>query len=95
MTGDERPAPRALKVIPITVGTARPTGKDREQLRAAVVQVIHHLVLKAVPAAERSRYFDLARGVIEEAGWGLDELLTAAEPGPAQDELFRLLALAG
>jgi hypothetical protein len=60
-----------------------------------VVQVIHHLVIEAVPASARSRYFDAARGTLDEAGWGLDELLAAAVPGPAQDELFGLLGLAG
>ena len=40
------------------------------------------------------RYFDLARGTLDEAGWGLDELPTAAVPGPAQDNLFSLLGLA-
>lgn len=94
MTSDEQLPQRGLKVIPIAVGTARPTGQDREQLREAVVQVIHHLVVEAVPATSRSRYFDLARGVLDEAGWGLDELLTAAVAGPAQDKLFDLLGLA-
>jgi hypothetical protein len=95
VSGDRPPARRALKVIPISAGTARPTGRDREQLREAVVQVIHHLVIKAVPAASRSPYFDVARGVLDEAGWGLDELLTAAVPGPDRDTLFGLLGLAG
>ncbi|HEV7899566.1 MAG TPA: hypothetical protein VGP31_17170 [Planosporangium sp.] len=34
--------------------TAGPPGSDREQLREAVVQVTHHLVIEAVPAASRS-----------------------------------------
>jgi hypothetical protein len=92
VTGDGQQPRRGPKVIPLTVRAARPA--DRGQLREAVVQVIHHLVIESVPPASRSRYFDVAGGILDEAGWGLDELLAAAVPGPARDALFRELGLA-
>ena len=63
-------------------------------LRAAVIQVVGHLVERAVPAAQRVPLFDQARDLLDEAGWGLDELAEAAGPGPAQDALLRTLGLA-
>ena len=62
-------------------------------LRAAVIQVVGHLVERAVPAAQRVPLFDQARDLLDEAGWGLDELAEAAGPGPAQDALLRALGL--
>ena len=56
-------------------------------LREAVTQVVRHLVVRAVPVSQRVPLF-------EQAGWGLDELVDAAEPGPAQDDLMRALGLA-
>jgi hypothetical protein len=63
-------------------------------LRAAVIQVVGHLVERAVPPAQRVPLFDQARDLLDEAGWGLDELVAAAEPGPARDTLLRTLGLA-
>lgn len=85
---DDRP----LRLLPLSVGPARSAGKAA--LRAAVVEVIGHLVEEAVPPERRSAAFEQARGLLEEAGWGLDELLAAAEEGPARRELFRVLGLA-
>ena len=62
-------------------------------LRAAVIQVVRHLVLRTVPASQRVPLFDQATGLLDEAGWGLDELVTAAEPGPGQDALLQALGL--
>jgi len=62
-------------------------------LRAAVVQVVGHLVERAVPAAQRVPLFDQARDLLDEAGWGLDELAEAAGPGAAQDTLLGTLGL--
>jgi hypothetical protein len=46
-----------------------------------------------VPASQRVPLFDQATGLLDEAGWGLDELVAAAEPGPAQDTLLQALGL--
>ena len=62
-------------------------------MREAVVEVVGHLVLKAVPPAERSPLFDQAQDLLTEAGWGLDELFEAAHDGPARHDLFRVLGL--
>lgn len=90
--GEYLPKP-GMKIIPLTVGRAAPVGERREALRHAVTQVVRHLVIEAVPDDERSVYFEQARSLLDEAGWGLDELLTAADEGPAQEELFRVLGL--
>ena len=37
--------------------------------------------------------FDQALDLLDEAGWGLDELVAAVRPGPAQDALLRTLGL--
>ena len=63
-------------------------------LREAVIQVVRHLVVQAVPSAQRVPLFEQATGLLDEAGWGLDELVAAAEPGPAQETLLRTLGLA-
>jgi hypothetical protein len=62
-------------------------------LRAAVLQVVSHLVARAVPPAERVPLFDQAEDLLDEAGWGLDELTGALERGPAQDALLSALGL--
>ena len=62
-------------------------------LREAVIQVVRHLVVRAVPVSQRVPLFEQAAGLLDEAGWGLDELVAAAEPGPAQDNLLRTLGL--
>jgi hypothetical protein len=81
------------KIIPLSPGPAMSSGERREAMRAAVVQVIHHLVVEAVPVSRRLPYFDQARGMLDEAGWGLDELLTATEEGPAREELFAIIGV--
>jgi hypothetical protein len=79
------------KIIPLTV---RSTGsRDPAAMKAAVVQVVRHLVLEKVPAGRRSPLFDQARALLDEAGWGLDELVAAAEDGPARQRLFSAIGL--
>ncbi len=89
----ELPRPPA-RIIPLTPGISRGAGERRVLLRAAVIQVVRHLVVQAVPPSRRVPLFEQAAGLLDEAGWGLDELVTAAEPGPAQDGLLRALGLA-
>ncbi|HZR51804.1 MAG TPA: hypothetical protein VFB06_20105 [Streptosporangiaceae bacterium] len=81
------------KIIPLMPGIARGAGDRRVALRAAVIQVVGHLVLETVPPSRRLPLFDQARDVLDEAGWGLDELVEAASPGPAQDALLTALGL--
>jgi hypothetical protein len=90
--GHVAPGPGA-RIIPLLPGVARPAGERRAQLRAAVIEVIGHLVLRAVPAEQRSPLFDQAAGLLEEAGWGLDELYAATADGPERAALFRALGL--
>ena len=80
------------RIIPLFPGVSR-TGERRDMLRAAVIQVVGHLVERAVPPAQRDPLFEAAMDLLDEAGWGLDELAGAASPGPAQDELLRILGL--
>lgn len=87
------PEPPAGKIIPLLPGIARGAGDRRVALRAAVIQVVGHLVLEAVPPSRRLPLFDQAKDILDEAGWGLDELVGAARPGPAQDSLFAALGL--
>ena len=87
------PEPGSRTIIPLLPGVARPRGERRVLMRAAVLEVIGHLVLKAVPAEERSPLFDQARDLLTEAGWGLGELFEAAQDGPARHDLFRALGL--
>ena len=81
------------KIIPLMPGISRGGGERLAMLRAAVIQVVQHLVLRAVPPAQRVPLFDQAAGLLDEAGWGLDELADAAGPGAAQDGLLRILGL--
>jgi hypothetical protein len=90
--GQLTPGPGA-KIIPLMPGVARPTGGRRELLREAVIQVVGHLVIKAVPTEQRSPLFDQAAELLDEAGWGLDELYAAASEGPEQSALFQALGL--
>jgi hypothetical protein len=90
--GQLTPGPGA-KIIPLMPGVARPAGGRREQLRAAVLQVVSHLVIQNVPADQRSPLFDQAAELLDEAGWGLDELYAAASDGPERSALFRALGL--
>ena len=85
--------PPSGKIIPIMPGVSRAAGERRAMLREAVIQVVRHLVVRTVPADRRLPLFDQATGLLDEAGWGLDELVTAADPGPAQDMLLRTLGL--
>jgi hypothetical protein len=85
--------PGAGRIIPLMPGVARPRGERQVLMREAVVEVIRHLVLAAVPQEQRSPLFDQARDLLGEAGWGLDELFEAAEEGPARHALFRALGL--
>jgi len=87
------PEPGPRTIIPLMPGVARPRGERRALMREAVVQVVGHLVLEAVPPAQRSPLFDQARDLLTEAGWGLDELFEAVHDGPAQRDLFRVLGL--
>jgi hypothetical protein len=92
----ERPAPPPPlegKIIPLMPGIARSSSQRRVLLREAVVQVVCHLVLCSVPPSSRVPLFGQAMGLLDEAGWGLDELAGATEPGPTQDELLRILSL--
>lgn len=90
----ERPGPPPSgKIIPLIPGIARGSGDRRAMLRDAVFQVVDHLVLRAVPPSRRLPLFDQAMSLLDEAGWGLDELARAVEPGPAQDELLEALGL--
>jgi hypothetical protein len=86
-------SPGSRTIIPLMPGVARPRGERRVLMREAVIEVVHHLVLKTVPPQERSPLFDQARDLLTEAGWGLDELFEAAEEGPARSALFRALGL--
>ncbi len=88
--GHVAPGPNA-RIIPLQPGIARPTGERRAQMQDAVVQVVHHLVLEAVPPGARSALFDQASDLLDLAGWGLDELYAASREGPARDELMRRL----
>ncbi|MBV9379652.1 MAG: hypothetical protein JOY82_21565 [Streptosporangiaceae bacterium] len=80
-------------MIPLLPGVARGTGDRRALLRTAVLQVVSHLVERAVPPAQRVPLFDQAKDLLDEAGWGLGELAGALEPGPAQDALLSALGL--
>jgi hypothetical protein len=89
--GTVPPNPRTI--IPLMPGIARPRGERRAAMQQAVVEVVRHLVLKAVPPEHRSPLFDQARDLLSEAGWGLDELFEAAGDGPARRALFKALGL--
>jgi len=92
--GDPSPrTPHGNKLIPLFIGISRGNGDRRVVLRAAVIQVVGHLVERAVPPGRRVPLFEAAMDLLDEAGWGLDELAEAASPGPAQDELLRTLGL--
>jgi hypothetical protein len=92
--GDPSPrTPLGRAIIPLFPGIARGSEARRSLLRAAVIQVVGHLVERAVPPAQRDPLFGQAMDLLDEAGWGLDELAGAARPGPGQDELLRTLGL--
>ena len=85
--------PEHRTIIPLMPGVARPRGERRAAMQQAVIEVVRHLVLEAVPPERRSPLFDQARDLLGEAGWGLDELFEATEEGPARSALFRALGL--
>jgi hypothetical protein len=87
------PEPPHGRIIPLMPGISRGSEDRQAVLRMAVVQVVGHLVERAVPPAQRLPLFDQAMDLLDEAGWGLDELAEAASPGQAQDELLRTLGL--
>jgi hypothetical protein len=97
MTGQGNGAPLSpgpgARIIPLQPGTARPVGERRAQMRDAVVQVVHNLVVETVPPGARSAMFDQAADLLDVAGWGLDELFEASRAGPARDDLLRTLGL--
>lgn len=84
---------RGAKIMPLPRGPGLSIERRHADLRDAVVQVVRHLVLKPVPEAERSPYFDQATSLLDQAGYGLDELLDAASEGPQQDALLKALGL--
>lgn len=90
--GHPAPAPGA-KIIPLTPGVARPSGARIAPMRDAVLQVIGHLVIESVPEERRLPLFGQAADLLDEAGWGLDELYAAATETPARDALLRELGL--
>ncbi len=90
--GRVTPGPGA-RIIPLMPGVSRASPGRRAELQAAVLQVIGHLVLATVPADQRSPLFDQAADLLDEAGWGLDELYLAATDGVARSALFRALGL--
>ena len=90
--GQVTPGPGA-RIIPLMPGVSRASGARRTELSAAVVQVVSHLVLAAVPTDQRSPLFDQAAELLDEAGWGLDELYLAATDDSARGALFRALGL--
>ena len=94
-TGDPQgmAPPEHRTIIPLMPGVARPRGERRAAMREAVIEVVRHLVLEAVPPEQRSPLFDQAADLLDEAGWGLDELFEAAEEGPARSALFQALGL--
>jgi len=90
--GHLTPGPGA-RIIPLMPGVGRPTGGRGELLREAVLQVVGHLVIKSVPPEQRSALFDQAAELLDEAGWGLDELYEAASDQHRQSALFQALGL--
>jgi hypothetical protein len=86
------PEPPAGRIIPLMPGVPR-SGDRQVLLREAVLQVVDHLVLEAVPPARRSELFDQAMDLLDEAGWGLDELYAAATETTARDALLNTLGL--
>lgn len=91
-SGHPAPGPGA-KIIPLTPGVTRPTGARIAPMRDAVLQVISHLVIESVPEERRLPLFSQAADLLDEAGWGLDELYVAATEIPARDTLLRALGL--
>ncbi len=51
------PPPRTPLVIPLMPGVSRAAGERRAMLREAVIQVVRHLVVKAIPPSHRVPLF--------------------------------------
>lgn len=90
--GPVSPGPGA-RIIPLQPGIARPTGERVAPMRDAVMQVISHLVIESVPEEQQLPLFSQAADLLDQAGWGLDELYAAATEIPARDALLRTLGL--
>jgi hypothetical protein len=81
-------------VIPLTTSDkVVPLEHRQESMQEAVMQVVTDLVIRRVPPHKRSPLFDAAKDLLDRGGRSLPELIDAAEPGPAQDALFRDLGL--
>ena len=81
-------------VIPLTTADNVVSLEHRqESMQEAVLQVVRDLVIRRVPPDERLPLFDAAKDLLDRGGRGLPELIEAAEPGPAQESLFRDLGL--
>jgi hypothetical protein len=91
-SGHPAPGPGA-KIIPLTPGVARPTGPRVAPMRDAVLQVISHLVIESVPEEQQLPLFGQAADLLDQAGWGLDELYAAATEAPARNALLQTLGL--
>ena len=91
-SGHPAPGPGA-KIIPLMPGVTRPAGARIAPMRDAVLQVISHLVIESVPQEQQLPLFGQAAELLDEAGWGLDELYAAATEIPARDALLRALGL--
>lgn len=92
MTDQAPQPPRNVIHLPLITRGGVSTGRG-EAMRAAVVQVITNLVVRRVPPAERLPDFDQAADLLDTAGRSPIELLEAAEPGPEQERLFKLLGI--
>jgi hypothetical protein len=86
------PEPPSGRIIPLMPGVSR-NGDRRASLREAVLQVVDHLVIEAVPPSRRAELFDQAMDLLDEAGWGLDELYAAATETAAREALLNALGL--
>ena len=65
--------PNHRTIIPLMPGVARPRGERRAAMQQAVIEVIRHLVLEAVPPEHRSPLFDQAPASLAEQVAGLVE----------------------
>ena len=81
-------------VIPLTPSDeVVPLEERQKAMQLAVQEVVADLVIRRVPPADRSPLFDAAKDLLDRGQRSLPELIEAAEPGPAQDALFRDLGL--
>jgi hypothetical protein len=81
-------------VLPLTPSDeVVPLEERQEAMQKAVLEVVSDLVIRRVPPPDRSPLFDAAKDLLDRGQRSLPELIEAAEPGPAQDALFRDLGL--